>query len=233
MCILSATSREPAVRYLDPLTRLNRNAALLDEYGKTEDDNYMFMNGTSMAAPIVAGHIAVLREAYISTYGNDPLVTSAMLKALLIHGATDLSLSHGTYHETYRLVKAPNNVQGYGLANLEASISPILKATCVQEMLFADPDPLPFSQIRSINGSRVAPLSVATFNVNAPPIGHALGGGMFQATMVHIDFEGPALQHDVRMRVTINGNAAQAAPGEVTVGDIQGGELLLIHIAHE
>ncbi|RXE58134.1 Kelch repeat-containing protein [Acetivibrio mesophilus] len=53
------------------------------------NSNYHFMNGTSMAAPITSGSVAVIREYITKNYNIVP--SAALLKAFVINGALDQS----------------------------------------------------------------------------------------------------------------------------------------------
>jgi len=69
--------------------------------------DYMYSSGTSMATPITAGACALIREFLISK-GIKP--SAALIKASLINGTE--TLGH------------PPSLQGWGLINLEKTISP-------------------------------------------------------------------------------------------------------------
>jgi serine protease AprX len=57
--------------------------------GKYVDERYYHSNGTSMATPLVAGCVAVLRQALVEMSGvKEP--SAALLKALIVNGAVPL-----------------------------------------------------------------------------------------------------------------------------------------------
>lgn len=81
------------------------------KYGTTS--GYWSMDGTSMAAPQITGLVGVLRQ-YLKTRSM-ATPSSALIKALLINGAVEMkgTSSGGT---------VPNNIQGWGRADLARSI---------------------------------------------------------------------------------------------------------------
>ena len=86
------------------------------------DANYLYMGGTSMATPLTAGAATLVREWLTETRGfSNP--SAALMKAVLINGATDLS--PGQYTSPQEIpAQRPNNVSGWGRVNLPESIDP-------------------------------------------------------------------------------------------------------------
>ncbi|HUV82033.1 MAG TPA: S8 family serine peptidase [archaeon] len=70
--------------------------------------DYVYMNGTSMATPLTAGTVALIRQYYVDNEFISP--SSALLKATLINGAANLSL--------------PSSAQGWGRVDIERSLFP-------------------------------------------------------------------------------------------------------------
>ncbi|MBY5340432.1 hypothetical protein E0H35_30535 [Rhizobium leguminosarum bv. viciae] len=75
-------------------------------------ESYAFMTGTSMAAPVVSGAAAVLREYLIKKRNHRP--SAALLKAILINGARWIS---NTVQEDAGIGE-PNFHQGFGRLDL-------------------------------------------------------------------------------------------------------------------
>ena len=87
-------------------------------FGDTRRDFYMFMGGTSMATPITAGAVALIRQ-YLQKNGLlNPSV--ALVKAVLINGAVPLA---GQYTPP-EIGTVPNNDEGWGRINIENSLFP-------------------------------------------------------------------------------------------------------------
>lgn len=99
--ILSACSRHPE---LDPDNKRT-------QWGPTSDRLWMFLGGTSMAAPLVAGCAAALRQALMDNGIQNP--SAALIKAFLINGAANLP-------------DAPRYTQGFGRVDLGSSWPPAL-----------------------------------------------------------------------------------------------------------
>jgi serine protease AprX len=85
-------------------------------FGVSKDPEWMFLSGTSMATPLVAGCVAVLRESLVKNGKEKP--SAALIKALLINGADGLK---GQYTPS-EAGMAPNPNSGFGRVNVANSI---------------------------------------------------------------------------------------------------------------
>ena len=83
------------------------------------DPLYFFDGGTSMATPLVAGCVAVVREYLARTHGkNDP--SAALLKALIINAAHRIA---GQYAPP-EVGSIPDNSEGFGRVNVGEIVAP-------------------------------------------------------------------------------------------------------------
>lgn len=79
------------------------------------DKLYRYLGGTSMAAPIVAGCAALVRQYYRVTRSHRP--SAALLKATLLNGARPL-----TGEDAVHGADAPNFHQGFGRVDLSTTL---------------------------------------------------------------------------------------------------------------
>ena len=79
------------------------------------DASYIFAGGTSMATPLVAGSVALIRQYLVDEKGHTS-PSAALIKAILINGATDISGGN-----------IPDNGSGWGTVDLQGSVSETLK----------------------------------------------------------------------------------------------------------
>jgi serine protease AprX len=85
-------------------------------FGTSSDPDYFFDAGTSMATPLVAGCVAVLRECLVKN--GTPTPPAALIKALLINGAVELT---GQYNPS-EAGPSPNTNSGFGRVDLANSV---------------------------------------------------------------------------------------------------------------
>ncbi|MFD6277133.1 S8 family serine peptidase [Streptomyces sp. NPDC060209] len=100
------------------LSALSRAAAGTpgDPFGASADPKFFFLSGTSMATPLVAGCVAVLRETLVNN--GTPQPSAALVKAMLINGAVELP---GQYDPS-DAGPSPNNDSGFGRVDLSRSV---------------------------------------------------------------------------------------------------------------
>lgn len=82
------------------------------------NEDYLFDGGTSMAVPLVAGSAALVRQ-YYRTVEKREMISSALIKAALIHGSVDLY--PGQFADFKEIPeKRPNMHEGFGRVDLLA-----------------------------------------------------------------------------------------------------------------
>lgn len=134
---------------------------------------YFHMGGTSMATPLTAGGVALVRE-YLRTKQKKQSPTAALLKATLIAGATRLP-------DTATPNTIVDNHQGFGRVNLDAVLAP------------PSPASAQFMDVRP----GLATGRVRTFTVqiksNAVPL---------RIVLAYTDYPGPTLVNNLNLIVT-------------------------------
>lgn len=84
------------------------------------DPLYMYEGGTSMATPLVAGCVALVRE-YLAEQHAMATPSAALVKALLINGAHNVA---GQYVPS-EAGGTPNNAEGFGRVDMAATVGPL------------------------------------------------------------------------------------------------------------
>jgi hypothetical protein len=154
------------------------------------DPLYMFEGGTSMATPLVAGCVANVRAFLRTTHGMKK-PSAALLKALIINGARDLS---GQYvpSETGAI---PNNNEGFGRVDVQAVVGPYAPG---ETLVFFDED-------KALDVGQQSSQTVAV-----PP-----GAKLLKVTLVWTDPPGEGLQSDLDLIVKAG---TQERHGNVAAG---------------
>ncbi|MDJ0617462.1 MAG: S8 family serine peptidase [Calothrix sp. MO_192.B10] len=157
------------------LSSLSRDAIANDMFGTSNDSNYYFMAGTSMATPLVAGCAAVVREYFRKQHELKP--SGALVKAMLINGAQDIS---GQYVPS-EAGDIPNFAEGFGRVNLAATVGP--RQENEQVHFYDEATALDTGEEEKTEVEITEPKS------------------MLKATLVWVDYPGEALQNDLDLIV--------------------------------
>ena len=134
------------------------------------DTYYLYMGGTSMATPLVAGASAIVREFYDVTHNVNP--SAALVKATLINGAYDMTPGQYGTGATQEITRRPDNVQGWGRVDLPNT----LIHTVGRELWF--------HEHAGLNTGESYQITFDVFN-----------SGPFRATLVWTDFQGTEASH--------------------------------------
>jgi subtilase family serine protease/subtilisin family serine protease len=103
-----------------------------DGWGFPANASYKYMGGTSMAAPLVAGGAAVVRDFYVKSRGHQ--ASAALVKAVLINSAVDL-LDENNDGVLDNANPIPNMHEGWGRVDL-------VNATDASDAYFDEATPL-------------------------------------------------------------------------------------------
>lgn len=88
------------------------------------DSHYVYMGGTSMSTPQVAGAAVLTREYFQKEKGVNP--SAALIKATLLNGATDMAPGQYGTGSKQELSAIPDMSQGWGRLDLKQSLDPVL-----------------------------------------------------------------------------------------------------------
>lgn len=156
------------------LSTASRACQLSSTFGNSDDKLWQFLSGTSMATPLVAGCVAVLREMLIANGLPNP--SAALLKALLINGAVDT----GNKRE----------LQGFGRVDLARSM--IIKGKTLNrdflEGEVADED---------LKDQFTTSFNMGRYTDDSTPF------STLKVTMVYTDVAGALLQNNLNLSVIV------------------------------
>ena len=148
-----------------------------DVYSTLPGDTYGKMSGTSMATPLVSGHLALMTERYHQLHhGAEP--EAALLRALIIATADDVN------------APGPDYSYGYGILNADAALTALEKGNYRRGSLSQGKQPTTFSVPVPSNAKRawVALAWTDTVSGGVHPYGE------------------PALVNDLNLYVSNGGN---------------------------
>jgi hypothetical protein len=144
------------------------------------DDHFYFHGGTSMASPLVAGCVALVRECLDKVHDNkNP--SAALVKALLINGARPLNGPNGTAG----IASIPNSEEGFGRVDMAATLGSL-----------ADPERIIFSDERTALSEEQEELASITIKPET---------SLLKVTLVWTDPPGEHLQNDLDLIVRVAG----------------------------
>ena len=166
----------------------SRKASVGSFWGTSPDPSFCYMGGTSMATPLVAGCVAVLREA-LATQHEMSQPSAALIKAMIINGAVDLP---GQYVPT-EAGPNPNYSEGFGRVELSRSIA------------ISTNTPHAFHD----EGKELLTGDEEHFSITVED------GANLKATLVWTDYPGDSLVNDLDLIVRADGGErhGNAAPG--------------------
>jgi serine protease AprX len=144
----------------------------------SDDPLYMFDGGTSMATPLVAGCVAVVR-AFLRKQGL-ATPSAALMKAMIINGARQLA---GQYVPSEAGLAA-NNSQGFGRVDVQAVVGPYGSQETVQF----------FDEKKKLDAGQREDRTITI-----PP-----GATRLKVTLVWSDPPGEGLQNDLDLVVVAN-----------------------------
>ena len=141
---------------------------------------YAFMGGTSMAAPIVSGCLASIRQYFVDVRNHEP--SAALLKATLVNSTVRLGGSSSTADHD----RLPNYHQGFGRVHMPLAVPTPLEPGLVLEYLDTWKEP---ARHLALTGSRLR------FEVE-------LGGARsLRICLAYTDIPGRALQNNLNLFV--------------------------------
>ncbi|KAF2216904.1 hypothetical protein CERZMDRAFT_64299 [Cercospora zeae-maydis SCOH1-5] len=180
--------------------------------GKSDDLDWMFQSGTSMATPLVSGCVALLREALHAA--GKKYISAALIKALLINGAVlSSSADAGGGPLIY------DYAQGFGRVNVLASLSMVRQGSCVDGWKGKMESQGGGTHAQDVFPLRVTPETERTWQ--SPPLSVPSTGARTRltVTLTYPDPHGALLQNDLNLIVRAGEGGALERHGNMADGD--------------
>ncbi|MDX6288730.1 MAG: serine protease AprX [Blastocatellia bacterium] len=179
------------------------------------DGQFVFLGGTSMASPLVAGCVALARE-YLDQVHNIKSPSASLVKALLINGARPFNGQNGNG------TGLPDWEQGFGRVNMLTTVGPFPEHARV----------IVKDEATALVDKQTEPTSI----IIAPQT------SLLKVTLVWTDPPGPSLQNDLDLIVRTtageerHGNQPPGSPGfdrannveQVIWNDIPAGDVEIV-----
>lgn len=180
----------PGTAILSTRSRKKKFVSGVDKTGVSDDTRYMYLSGTSMATPLVAGCCAAIRECLLKNGYTDEEngvinPTASLVKALILNGAVPVT---GQYMPDEISVE-PNPHSGFGRVNVADSIAMI------------EPD-------EKSSGYGIGAIDEETEEpfITKIPVPKGDGNGRtLKVTMAYADLPGGALSNDLNLVVISGG----------------------------
>ncbi|KAM0425406.1 hypothetical protein ACHAPT_009463 [Fusarium lateritium] len=177
----------PGTAILSTKSRKKKFLSGVDRTGISDDSRYLYLSGTSMATPLVAGCCAAIRECLLKNGYTDEAngvtnPTASLIKALVINGAVPVAGQYVPVH----IGQGPNPHSGFGRVNIANTIAMI------------EPD-----ITSSGYGTGVIDEETEEPFVTEIPIPSSSGDGglTFKLTMAYADLPGASLSNDLNLVV--------------------------------
>ncbi|MDP2217702.1 MAG: PGF-pre-PGF domain-containing protein [Methanolobus sp.] len=172
------------------------------------DNNYVYMTGTSMATPLVAGAAALTRQ-YYTDIEKLTSPSAALIKATLINGAHDMTPGQYGTGNTQEITGRPDNSQGWGRVDVENSL---------------------FPEYPKVTAYHDRSEGLVTSQAWSADYGYIKEGEKLRATLVWTDYpgspaSGKALVNDLDLTVTGSGNTYYGNGAPESINNIEAVDL--------